>query len=114
MFIVTNLKTIVSIPYIPAADVEAGSVVSSGSLIGYTPSKITAGSLGELVVTGMGGCVKASGEAWTVGAPIYYSSTNSNFTTTATDNTFAGLAVEAAASADTYGKILFSAGTQAS
>ena len=50
---------------------------------------------------------KATGQAWALGNLIYWDSTNSNFTTTATGNDLAGIVAEAAASGDTEGVIDF-------
>lgn len=52
---------------------------------------------------------KAANEAWAAGAKIYFDATAGKFTTTATDNTLAGLAVAGAALADTTGYIDLSA-----
>jgi predicted RecA/RadA family phage recombinase len=52
---------------------------------------------------------KASG-AITQGAKLYWSAANSNLTTTASGNTFVGLAAEAAASGDASVKILLNVG----
>lgn len=48
---------------------------------------------------------KATGEAWTEGALLYWDNTNGEFTTTATANARAGVAAAAAASADTTGSV---------
>jgi hypothetical protein len=42
------------------------------------------------------GGAKATGEAWAIGQAIYWSSANSNFTTTLTSNTLCGNATETA------------------
>lgn len=47
------------------------------------------------------GAAKAAGEAWAVGQAIYWSSANSNFTTTSAGNTLCGNALAAALSGDT-------------
>jgi predicted RecA/RadA family phage recombinase len=44
---------------------------------------------------------KATGEAWAVGAVIYWDDTNKKFTTTATSNTKCGYALAPALAADT-------------
>ena len=49
---------------------------------------------------------KATGQAWTEGASLYWDNTNKNFTTTATSNYFAGNAGAAAASGDTTGEVI--------
>lgn len=48
---------------------------------------------------------KATGEAWTVGAKLYWDNTNKRLTTTASGNTHVGVATAAAQSADTSGNI---------
>jgi len=48
---------------------------------------------------------KAAGEAWLVGADLYWDNTNKRFTTTATGNTKCGKALQPAAAADTVSPI---------
>lgn len=47
------------------------------------------------------GAPKATGEAWTVGATIYWNAANGNFTTTAASATKCGFALAPALAADT-------------
>lgn len=47
------------------------------------------------------GAAKATGEAWAVGAKIYWSVANSNFTTTVGSNILCGYAIDTALAADT-------------
>jgi predicted RecA/RadA family phage recombinase len=51
------------------------------------------------------------GQAWTVGAKVYWDDTNKRCTTVATDNTPVGVAVEAVASGagDTIGRVRLNA-----
>lgn len=51
---------------------------------------------------------KATGQAWTAGAKVYYDAAAGKFTTTASGNTVAGMIVAPAASGDTEGKIALS------
>lgn len=46
---------------------------------------------------------KATGEAWTVGAKVYWDNTNKRLTTTASGNTLVGVASAVQASGDTTG-----------
>jgi predicted RecA/RadA family phage recombinase len=46
------------------------------------------------------GAAKATGEAWAVGQAIYWSTANSNFTTTASGNTLCGNSLETAPAGD--------------
>lgn len=48
---------------------------------------------------------KATGEAWAFGEKVYYDVANGEFNKSATGNTLAGIAIEAAESADTEGVI---------
>ena len=58
------------------------------------------------VVKGEFSLTKNTGEAWTVGAKIYWDNTNKRCTTTSTSNTLIGVAIAAALSADTVGTVL--------
>ena len=89
-----------TIDYTPAAAVAAGDVVVMGTTgIGIADRPIAANEKGGLVVEGVIEIAKASG-AITRFAKVYWDATASNVTTTATNNTLAGYAVEAAASGD--------------
>ena len=48
---------------------------------------------------------KTTGEAWAVGQKLYWDATAGKFTTTATDNTLCGYALQAAAAADAVSPI---------
>ncbi len=89
-----------TLDYTPAAAVENGAVVNLATRIGIAGSDIAAGETGQVHVVGVFEMDKAA-VAITMGAAVYYDATNDNITTTATDNTPAGYAVEAAAEADT-------------
>jgi predicted RecA/RadA family phage recombinase len=89
-----------AIDYIPTEDTPAGTVVVVGSLVGITKLDISAGELGVIHTRGVYDIEKAT-EAVEIGDEIYWSDTTKNVTTTATSNTFIGVAVAAAASADT-------------
>lgn len=89
----------------PSGGVTSGAPVKIGSIIAI-PS--TDAAEGETFNGDTEGCFevpKATGQAWTQGATLYWDNTNSVFTTTATSNTKAGVAIEAAASADATGKV---------
>lgn len=49
---------------------------------------------------------KATGEAWTQGAKLYWDNTNKRLTTTSAGNTLVGAAAQAQASGDTIGRAL--------
>lgn len=52
---------------------------------------------------------KATGEAWAIGAALYWDNTNKRFTTTSSGNTAAGFAGSIQESGDTTGTVLFRA-----
>ncbi|WP_316234972.1 MULTISPECIES: DUF2190 family protein [unclassified Bradyrhizobium] len=49
---------------------------------------------------------KKAGEAWAVGDKLYWDNTAKNFTTTATNNLYVGIARDAALAADTTGVVV--------
>lgn len=53
------------------------------------------------------GADKATGQAWAVGAAIYWDDSAKKFTTTATDNTKCGIALEPALAADTESPLFY-------
>lgn len=87
-----------------AAVVSDEVVVLAGG-VGVATGNIADGESGELLVDGVVTGAKATGQAWTLLQKLYYDATADKFTTTATDNTPAGVAAAPAASADTTGKI---------
>ena len=91
------------------ADVASGDFVLIGSLGGIAKSDIADGKTGAVHIRGVFSVAKASGTV-TQGQKLYWSSTNSNLTTTASGNTFVGIASEAAASGDASVKILLNVG----
>lgn len=96
--------------YTPSgADVASGDFILIGALGAIAKSNIADGKTGAVHVCGVFSVPKASG-AVTQGAKLYWNSTNSNLTTTASGNTFVGIAAEAAASGDASVKILLNVG----
>lgn len=96
--------------YTPSgADVASGDFVLIGAIGGVAKTDIADGKTGAAHVSGVFSVPKASG-AVTQGAKLYWNSTNSNLTTTASGNTIVGVAAEAAASGDANVKILLNVG----
>lgn len=96
--------------YTPSgADVASGDFVLIGTIGGVAKTDIADGKTGAVHVSGVFSAPKASG-AVTQGAKLYWNSTNSNLTTTASGNTIVGVAAEAAASGDANVKILLNVG----
>jgi predicted RecA/RadA family phage recombinase len=109
---VKNLQSILSIKHTATAAYSAGDIVIIGSLVSYTRQAVASGDTdAELVVVGQGEVTKNAGEAWTIGQKIYWDSGNSEFTSTATGNSFAGIASDVAASAAVLGRVLFNSTT---
>ena len=109
-------KTGNAIDYTPDAAVAAGQVVVQGNVVGYAERDIAAGALGALTVGGIADVKKATG-AITAGAAVYWDADGiplsvdtgvvGALTTTATNNTFVGWAVIAAAELATTAKVKF-------
>jgi predicted RecA/RadA family phage recombinase len=91
----------------PTGGILAGTLKLISNILYFCPEAIGAGSTGpgywkDTIVRG---APKATGQAWAKGQRLYWSTANSNLTTTATGNTLRGFAAEAALSADTTGDI---------
>lgn len=91
------------------ADIASGgvTVLRSGASgeIGVAVAAISNGSRGSVMVSGVHALPKASG-AITANALVYWSSGNSNITTTASGNTLAGVAVASATTSATTVNVL--------
>ncbi|MFO0360685.1 MAG: DUF2190 family protein [Flavobacteriales bacterium] len=98
-----------TLDYTAGADISSGQFVLIGAIGGVAKTNIANGKVGAVHVKGVFNVVKASG-AITQGAKLYWNSTNSNLTTTASGNTFVGVAAEAAASGDATVKLLLNEG----
>jgi len=96
--------------YTPSgADVASGDFLLIGAIGGVAKTDIADGKTGAAHVSGVFSVVKASG-AVTQGQKLYWNTSNSNLTTTASGNTIVGVAAEAAASGDANVKILLNVG----
>jgi predicted RecA/RadA family phage recombinase len=80
----------------PAA-VASGDGVLVGSLFGVAATDADSGAPVEVKTTGVFTLPKTSAQAWTVGAAVYWDSSNKVATTTSTDNTLIGKALAVAA-----------------
>lgn len=89
----------------PAGGVVTGQPVAIGSLRGIASTTAAEGEDAAIARVGVFEVVKATGAAWAVGDKLYYSSANSNFTKTATDNVLFGFAAAAAVSGAAVGYI---------
>lgn len=84
---------------------NAGQAAKIGSIVGVAVNTVANAAVGQFAFTGVWTLTKATGQAWTEGALIYWDDTNKNCTTTSTSNTRIGVATAAAASGDTTGKV---------
>ena len=91
----------VAAPY----DVTSGAGALVGSLFGVAVDDATTANQVQLKTSGVFTLPKATGQAWTVGAKLYWDDTNKNCTTTASGNTLVGVALAAAASGGTAGTV---------
>ncbi|MBP6031260.1 MAG: DUF2190 family protein [Sphingobium sp.] len=94
-----------NVPLTAPYAVTSGGGFLVGSLFAVASA---AAALGEIVAgatRGVFDLAKATGEAWTVGAKIYWDNTNKRCTTTASGNTLIGVALATAASGDTVGTV---------
>jgi len=89
----------------PSGGVTSGVPVRIGRLIVIPVASAAQGLPFEGVTQGIFTLPKATGQAWTEGAVVYWANGAGNFTTTASTNQLAGVAVAAAASGDTTGRI---------
>lgn len=86
-------------------DVAAGDGFLVGSIFAVAAGSALSGADVEGVTDGVFDLKKASAQAWTVGAKIYWDNTAKNVTTTSTDNVLIGVAVAVAANPTATGKV---------
>lgn len=89
----------------PTGGVVSGSVYKIGSILCLAGITAAVGKSFPGWTEGVYDVPKATGAAWAEGDLLYWDDTAKAFTKTATANTKAGVAVKAAASADTEGRI---------
>ena len=82
----------------PAGGVQSGQPLLIGSIFGVAVASAAEGSAVQLSSKGVFELPKATGQTWSEGGKIYWSSANSHLTTTATNNKLVGVAAAAAAS----------------
>ena len=100
-----------TITVVATEDVVSGEFVVFGSMFGVA---VTDAATGESFAMSLGGVYtlpKATGTAWTVGAPLYYDATNFVITTDddSGSNAKVGVAVEAVGSAVEEGAVRLNA-----
>lgn len=99
-----------ALDYTPSgANITSGDFVLIGTIGGIAKTNIADGETGAVHICGVFSAPKASG-AVTQGAKLYWSSTNSNLTTSASGNTLVGVAASPASTSDTSVAILLNVG----
>lgn len=94
---------ILSLPA-PSA-VTSGDGVLFGVLFAVALVTLASGEVGSFRTEGVFSLPKASAQAWTIGAKIYWDDTNKVCTTTATSNTLIGAAVAVAENPSSTGAV---------
>jgi predicted RecA/RadA family phage recombinase len=92
--------------YTPGGAVDAGVPVVFGDRVFVTPRALAANELGSVQTRGVWFLTKHAGEAWAMGAKLYWDNGNSRVTTTASSHKVIGYAAQAALSADTTGFVM--------
>jgi predicted RecA/RadA family phage recombinase len=88
------------------SNVTSGQLVILGSLVGVATTTAAAGTTFALKTSGVFELAKNSAEAWTIGAKIYWDTTNLWATTTVGSNVLIGRAAEIAANPSAVGRVL--------
>jgi predicted RecA/RadA family phage recombinase len=88
----------------PAA-VDSGDFVKVGSLFGVAITDAVSGADVAIAVTGVHELPKAAPLVINAGDPVYWSTSNGNFSKTAASNWYVGVAAEGAVSAATTVKV---------
>lgn len=81
--------------------VASGDIVAINDLIGVALTDIAAGASGTVATAGVFEVPAVTGTAISQGAKVYFDESEGHMTTTSTDNTLAGIAWTAKASAGT-------------
>lgn len=102
----TFIQTGDIIEVIAPADVKSGDIVEVGKLAGIACTDAKSGTAVNIKTTGVFTVKKVSGQAWTVGAPVYVASGEA--TTTASTNTPIGHAMAIAANPSATGVVRLS------
>lgn len=91
-----------------AVDLSAGDGYVIGSLFGVAQHDAAIGESVELAVLGVFDLAKTTSQAWTVGAKVYWDAATAKATSTSGSNKLIGVAVAAAGSSDTTGRVRLS------
>ena len=89
-------------------DVISGGGLKIGGLFGVAQTNAKSGDPVTIIPQGVWRLPKTSGQAWTIGAPIYWDDTAKVTTSTASTNLPIGHAFEIAANPSAYGVVRLS------
>jgi predicted RecA/RadA family phage recombinase len=90
-------------------DVASGAAFKVGSILAVATSAALSTASVEAAVAGVYDLAKASAEAWTVGAKVYWDDAAKVCTTTSSGNTLIGVAVAVAANPSSTGRVRLNA-----
>ncbi|MCW1839445.1 DUF2190 family protein [Prosthecomicrobium hirschii] len=93
----------------PSGGATSGKGLLIGTMFGVAALTVAQGDVTPIILEGVFKMDKATGEAWSVGAAIYWDNTAKKMTTTSSGNTKVGVATVAALSADTTGVVRLNA-----
>lgn len=88
-----------------AGAITSGQPVLMGATVGIAAKSGVSGDVIPVNTEGVYNVAKTTGQAWAIGALLYWDAGASRFTTTASGNTLAGRAYAAAASGAATGQI---------
>ncbi len=91
------------------ANLASGEPFAVGSIFGVAACAAESGAEVEAKRTGVFDLPKTTGEAWTVGARLYWDGATKKLTTTEEENLFVGAALAAAGESATTGRVLLAA-----
>lgn len=89
----------------PAA-LASGAPFAVGAIFAVATGDAESGAPVEAARKGVFDLPKATGQAWTAGARLYWAAGAGNITTTATANLYVGMAARAESSGATVGRVL--------
>jgi len=95
-----------SVDFTAGADIPAGRLVVFGARVFFSHMAIANGQTGSLRTRGVVEYAKATGEAWAVGARLWFDAGNNRLTTTSSTHVPAGYAAAAALSGAVEGRCL--------
>jgi predicted RecA/RadA family phage recombinase len=93
------------IPYTLVAEAVSGDTILIGKRVGIALKSGAIGDVIQLAVEGVFEVAKTTGQAWTVGALVYFDNTTKKYTTTVGSNELAGFITLPAISGDTIGYV---------